>query len=190
MPATDPARDPRDAPRGTHRLFFALWPAPAVRDALAAAARAVPAFADAGRPTADAKLHLTLHFLGGWDAFPDAVALRARASAATVEARGFHLVVDHAGSFRASRVGWLAPSGNSGLDALWSELGRALDAEEVPRRAHPRFSPHVTVLRGLGRAVPEAPVEPVSWPVEDFVLVHSHAGRYEVIDRWPLQPAG
>lgn len=176
-------------PGGAHRLFFALWPGDEVRDALARTVEAVPAFRDAGRRVAVPKYHLTLHYLGGWPRFPEDVAASARDAAGALAARCFHLVVDHAGAFRGARVGWLAPSGNSGLDALWSELRRALEDAGVPCRAHERFSPHVTVLREVRGRVAETPVDAVSWPVEDFVLVHSHDGRYDVIDRWPLAAA-
>lgn len=173
-------------PAETHRLFFALWPEQALRDAMRDAVGRQADFADRGRPVSIEKLHLTLHFLGGWPAFPEDVADAARRAAAAVEAAAFHLVVDHAGGFVRSRVGWLAPAGNSGLDALWSTLGHALDSEGVPRRDQETFAPHVTVLRHVRGSVPETALEPLSWPVADFVLIHSHGGRYEVIGRWEL----
>lgn len=178
--------DDRDRAPEAHRLFFALWPDDAVRAQLAAAVDGVAAFRGAGRRVRTSKYHLTLHFLGGWPSAPHDPIAAARGAAAGLASRAFHLVVDHAGAFRAAHVGWLAPAGNSGLDALWSGLGRALDEAGVPRRGQERFSPHITVLRGLRTAVSEAAVEPVSWPVADFVLVHSHDGRYDVLDRWPL----
>ena len=173
---------------GGHRLFFALWPTDALRAAFRDAADAVTAFG-AGRRLDDDKLHLTLHFLGGWQALPREVAAQAAAAAATVRARAFHLIVDHAGSFGGARVGGLAPAGNSGLDALWSDLGRALDTAGIARRAAPRFAPHVTVRRNLSSGLADIPVAPISWPVDAFVLVHSHAGRYDVLDRWALDAA-
>lgn len=173
------------APGGNHRLFFALWPTDDVRAALADAADRVEQFASARR-VADAKLHLTLQFLGGWPARPDDVIARASAAASGVQARAFHLVVDHAGGFTGARVGWLAPAGNSGLDALWSQLGRALDEAGIASRAQSSFSPHVTVRRDLRGRTPEIAVDPISWPVDGFVLVHSHDGLYEVVATWPL----
>lgn len=184
MPSNDTART-ADA----HRLFFALWPDDALRDAMCAAADGVPDFAGAGRRTDAEKLHLTLHFLGGWPEFTDDAINACRAAAEAVEASAFHLVIDHAGGFARARVGWLAPSGNSGLDALWSALGHALREQGVDCPVAETFSPHVTVLRGLSSRVDEVPVEPLSWPVDSFVLVHSHGGRYEVIGRWALLPA-
>lgn len=171
----------------THRLFFALWPDDALRDAMRAAADGVAAFDRAERRMEPAKYHLTLQFLGGWNDRPDEVIEQCRAAATAVDCSAFHLVIDHAGAFARARVGWLAPSGNSGLDALWSALGHALDDAGVQQRREDRFAPHVTVVRGLAGRMDEVPVEPLSWPVEDFVLLHSHAGRYEVIERWPLQ---
>lgn len=181
MPSIDTAR------RGdAHRLFLALWPDDDVREAMHAAVDAVPAFARTGRRVDAAKLHLTLHFLGGWPAFPDAAVEACRAAAASVQASAFHLVIDHAGHFARSRVGWLAPSGNSGLDALWSALGHALQEQGVDHRTTETFSPHVTVLRGLSARVDDTPIEPLSWPVDSFVLVHSHGGRYDILERWAL----
>ena len=168
-----------------HRLFFALCPADEPRAAIVHAADGVSEFAN-GRRVADEKLHLTLHFLGGWAAWPEDVAQRASKAAATVGARAFHLVVDRAGSFERAGVGWLAPSGNSGLDALWSDLGRALGDAGIARRAPPRFVPHVTVRRGIRNALSDIPIDPISWPVDDFALLHSHDGRYDVIERWAL----
>lgn len=174
------------APVAAHRLFFALCPDDALREAIRATVEGAHVFGGRGRRVAPAKYHVTLHFLGGWDAFPDDVAAAARRAGSAVESGAFHLVVDRAGGFARSRVGWLAPSGNSGLDALWSSLGHALDAQGVERRVAETFAPHVTVLRDVHGRLPETPVDPLSWPVEDFVLVHSHDGRYAVIDRWPL----
>lgn len=173
----------------THRLFFALWPDDAQREAMRATVEGTAVFDGRGRRVPPEKYHVTLHFLGGWPAFPEDVAAAARLAVAAVEAGAFHLVVDHAGGFARSRVGWLAPTGNSGLDALWSTLGHALDAEGVEHRVAETFAPHVTVLRDVRGRLPDTPVDPLSWPVEDFVLVHSHDGRYDVIDRWPLVAA-
>lgn len=183
MPTTSTARV-IDA----HRLFFALWPDDALRGAMVSAVDGLVAAGAAGRRVDPSRYHLTLQFVGGWPQLPAGVVERCRAAAAAVEASAFHLVVDHAGSFARSRVGWLAPSGNSGLDALWSALGHALDAQGVEHRAAETFSPHVTVLRDIRHRIPDAAVEPLSWPVDAFVLVHSHGGHYDVLERWAMQP--
>jgi 2'-5' RNA ligase len=171
----------------THRLFFGLWPDDEVRAALHAAAGGVDAFRGRGRRVDASKLHLTLHFLGGWPEWPEDVVARCRSAAGAVSCGAFHLVVDHAGGFPRARVGWLAPSGNSGLDALWSSLSHALDDAGVAHHHADTFAPHVTVLRAFdGRIDDDVAIEPISWPVDAFVLVHSHGGRYEITGRWPL----
>ncbi|AXK72050.1 RNA 2',3'-cyclic phosphodiesterase [Lysobacter sp. TY2-98] len=173
---------------GGHRLFFALWPTDDVRVALGRATHGVEMFVGAGRRTASEKHHLTLHFLGGWPAPPDDVIEQACDAAATVRADALRLVIDHAGGFAAARVGWLAPSANAGLEALWASLGRALDDAGIRYRSHERFTPHVTVLRNVRGRLAEVAIDPVPWSVHDFVLVHSHDGCYDIVDRWPLQP--
>ncbi|TZF87702.1 RNA 2',3'-cyclic phosphodiesterase [Cognatilysobacter lacus] len=170
------------------RLFFALWPPDEVRSALASAADGIAAFG-AGRRVAQAKLHLTLHFLGGWTSGVEHRIERACAAASNVRGRAFELRVDHAGAFPGARVGWLAPAGSVGLDALWLDIRVALDQGAVPYRPQPHFAPHITVRRGVRARVPDAPIEAITWPVDAFVLVHSHDGRYDVLARWPLDRA-
>jgi 2'-5' RNA ligase len=50
------------------------------------------------------------------------------------------------------------------------------------------FTPHVTLLYD-GMSVAEQPVDPISWTVGEFVLVHSLLGqtRHIILDRWPLR---
>lgn len=186
MTETSPATRP-DTPG--HRLFFALWPSEQVRTSLTRVVEATAAFRDAGRRVPPDTYHITLHFLGGWPALPADVIDAACRAAGRVRARPFHLVIDHAGSFGGARVGWLAPSGSSGLDAVWAALARSLDEAHVPRREHGGFAPHVTVLRNLRGCIGEVATTPVSWPVSDFVLVDSHAGHYRVLERWALDEA-
>ena len=50
------------------------------------------------------------------------------------------------------------------------------------------FNPHVTLLYG-GQPMPEIEIEPISWLVEDFVLIDSFIGetKHVEIGRWPLR---
>jgi RNA 2',3'-cyclic 3'-phosphodiesterase len=62
----------------THRLFFALWPNDATRDALAATAQAVRQRQHpAGRWNRPSRFHVTLQFLGGYPVWPDDIVARA-----------------------------------------------------------------------------------------------------------------
>jgi RNA 2',3'-cyclic 3'-phosphodiesterase len=61
------------------------------------------------------------------------------------------------------------------------------------RREQRPFWPHLTVLRGCRSCDWPGPVDPVEWPVQDFVLVRSEtlpAGpRYEIVARFGLRTA-
>ena len=171
---------------GDHRLFFALWPEARVRDALVQAVDGAASLRDRGRRVSPAKLHLTLHYLGAWPAWPEDVARRARAAAAAVACPRFDLVVERAGGFAGARVGWLAPRHAPPLVALWEKLRTALDAAAVSYRSHDRFAPHITVLRDVRGPLADGSIPAIHWPVAGFVLVHGHAGRYDVVAQWSL----
>ena len=86
------------------RLFFALWPDAAARDALAKAAACVDV--REGHRVRPANLHLTLAFLGSVPAAAQAALMAAEPAPG---AAAFTLEVGLAGWWRTSRVAWLAP---------------------------------------------------------------------------------
>jgi 2'-5' RNA ligase len=170
------------------RVFFALWPHPAVRDALAAAA--VKAQAEcAGRATPAAKLHVTLFFVGEIE--------RARlgaleACAAAVRAERFTLDMDVLGYWRHNRIVWAgARQTPPALESLVSQLTANLALEGIAGEDR-RYVPHVTLLRGARCAPKNTSLDTPQWEVPAFTLVESvRAGggvRYDVLGRWPLRP--
>jgi len=170
------------------RLFYALWPTPAVRAALADAAAAFDLRDSRAVPPDN--LHLTLAFLGAVDDGRCA-ALR-RAPGLPVPC--FTLCFDRGGWWRASRVAWTAPlAWPAALDDLAAGLVRSAGA--VGLECDPRpFQPHVTLARGVARAPRIHGAIAVTWPVTDYALVASvgapEGARYEVLERWPLGGAG
>ena len=169
----------------TLRLFFALWPDDATRDALNRTGKWLHQHWGGRRMRADT-LHITLAFLGSTPA-EQLKSLVACAGSAQTDA--FELVLDQAGYWRHNRIGWL---GASDTPPQYLELVNALNASlhaagfPVDTRPH---VPHVTLLRkSLGGEVPAC--APVCWTVKDFVLVksvtESDGARYEVVRRWPL----
>lgn len=133
------------------------------------------------------RLHLSLFFLGGLtDQLPRAV------GDAVTEARvaPFEVSFDRAASFRGragSRPFVLV--GGNGLDQVKS-FRRALAAELAQQgfrsRAKTNFEPHVTLLYD-DRSVEEYPVAgPISWIVNELVLIHSLNG-HQRLARWPLR---
>ena len=177
------------AATGRKRLFFALWPDESTRLALGAAGEAAAAAAGIrGRRTPLRRIHLTLLFLGDLDEAGEA---RARAVADTAaRTPAFDLTLDQVGSFPRSRVLWVGTrEAPAELTRLWFALrdGLAGLASEHNRGA---LVPHVTCWRDIDRPLPTAPIAPIRWRVDGFVLVHSTLGvppQYHVVSHWPLQ---
>ena len=172
---------------GRRRLFFALWPEPALQAAIAETASAVArSRAIGGREIPPERLHLTLLFLGDVPAKAEA---RLIADATSVTGRSFHLVLAHAACFYRTRTFWLGPRTTPPrLTTLWQNLQRIAAPAGLARGARP-LAPHVTCLRDIRHRIRPVPVKPVLWPVREFVLVHSTLGarpEYHVIGRWPL----
>lgn len=173
-----------------NRLFFALWPGDAVRAAAAEAARTLRMRMQPGgylsRPE---RYHLTLLFLG--DVVP------AREQAAAIEAAGrvraapFGLQLDHAGSFRNRHIPWWlgVREPPPQLNQLYEKLREAMRRAEVATDRM-RFAPHLTVLRDARLPLPQTPITPIDWKVDEFVLVRSRLDlnpvEYELLGRWPL----
>ena len=183
---TDPGlTEPRRPKPDTLRLFFALWPDGATRDALHRTGKWLHQHWDGRRMQADT-LHITLAFLGSTpvDQLDTLVAC-----ADTIHSEPFELLLNQAGYWRHNRIGWLGASQTPPPHIeLVSALNAALLAAGFPVDARPHV-PHVTLLRNTaGGELPTC--EPVRWPVNDFVLVSSRSEAdgacYEVIRRWPL----
>ena len=169
----------------TLRLFFALWPDKATRDALNRTGKWLHQHWGGRRLRADT-LHITLAFLGST---PADQLERLAACADTVKSEAFELTLDQAGYWRHNRIGWLGASEMPPphLD-LVGALNVALQDAGFPVDARPHV-PHVTLLRNsAGGEVPEC--TPVVWPISEFVLVVSRTetdgAHYDVIRRWPL----
>jgi len=173
-----------------NRLFFALWPSDAVRQACDAAARELRLkMQPAGYLSNAERYHITLLFLG--DTVSEEAEAAAGEAAGRLSAAPFTLTLDTAGSFRNKRVPWwLGPRETpAGLTQLYERLNDAMLAARVlPERM--KFAPHLTVLRDAHQALPVTPIRPIAWPVEDFVLLRSRLDlkpmQYEILGRWPL----
>jgi tRNA(adenine34) deaminase len=179
-------------PTGQDRLFFALLP-----DATAAAqardvARQLPAHAG-DTQVLEEHLHVTLYHLGDHGGLPAPVLEMARrAGAALANFPPFDLRLD-----RLERFG--RPSGKAptvllsseqaqGIRNLHAALGAALKANGLGRWRSGSFTPHMTLLWGH-QEHSARPVFPVTWKVQELVLVHSVLGetRHEILGRWPLR---
>lgn len=190
-PRSEPSQANAGPPRDRHRLFFALWPDATVRRQIAdATTRLAKEQGARGRRLRADRYHLTLQFLGDFDAVPESLVDATIVAAGDVRVDAFEMALDLAGSFGGARVGWLGPARvPSGLQVLWEELGQALDRHDVPHpsNAGSAWTPHVTVLRGMRRPLALA-IAPLKWTVRGFVLIRSQPGSagYAVLQQWKL----
>lgn len=169
------------APR---RLFFALWPDDATRQALFHwQTHNLPHDV---RWQHRADLHLTLHFLGPIDS-RRVEALRALG--ARCDGGAFALVLDAIGHWSGPQVMWAAPTSVPGeLVALHARLGEGLQALGYPTESR-AFRPHVTLARKVRRIAGAGPLAPLTWPVREIALVESRPGAapmYRPVARWVL----
>jgi 2'-5' RNA ligase len=161
------------------RLFFAVWPPPATARALADWARTT-ARESGGRATAEDKIHLTLAFLG--EAKPE----KAIAGARRVRGQAHELPVQKAVYWKQNSIIWAGPQDTPPqMLKLAESLQMQLYLQEfiLERRL---FAAHVTLVRKARepKQLPELPR--VEWPVNEFLLVRSIAGRYEPLERFPM----
>ncbi len=175
--------------RSVLRLFFALWPEPALRAELAAIAADLRS-ACGGRAPPPANIHLTLAFIGPLAAsrLPELTGI-----AAGLQAAPFDLTLDRIGCWRAQRLAWAAPRHcPAALAALTGALRDGLQAGSFPveRRS---FRPHVTLLRDIASPPEWEDCRALRWRARSFVLASSEAAprgvRYRVIGEWPLAGA-
>ncbi len=165
----------------TRRLFFALWPDPELRQAIAACRKRLGPISR--RQVPDHNLHLTLLFVGNVDPerLPDLIE-----TANGLRATAFEQRLDRFGHFPRAGLVWLGgPAGPQG-QALAAGLaervsGLGLGVDDRPWR------PHVTLFRRVSRR-PELPeIKPLRWSVDHYVLIESIPGRpYQPLARWPL----
>ncbi|HWK74755.1 MAG TPA: RNA 2',3'-cyclic phosphodiesterase [Povalibacter sp.] len=172
--------------RSAHRLFFALWPSPALRRKLTDESAAL-VLSSGGKPTPGANLHVTVVFVGEQPAqrLDDILA-----AGAAVSAPAFTLTFDRAESWSRSKVLVLpATHTPSELAKLEERLHVSLLERQIELRRD-AYRPHVTLARKLPRTWPARPIEPFQWHAQEFVLAESVSEeggpRYEVRARWPL----
>jgi len=168
------------------RLFFALWPDAAVRQALAKTSRELLGPRVKRVPTEN--LHITLAFAG-----PVTAVVRdcLVAAAGGIHAAPFELVINHVGHWPRPRILWAGPSHTpAGLWSLVEALNQAFESCGLQRETRP-FQAHVTLARKVGRAPPPVTVAPVAWSISNFSLVESvtdaRGACYRRLVTWKLE---
>jgi 2'-5' RNA ligase len=168
------------------RLFFALWPNAATRDAIGTLAQEV-VVETGGRAVTSVNIHLTLAFLGEQ---PEHLVNELGALAAAVATPIFDIKLDELGCWRKSGIAWLGASTTpQELAALEQSVVRALATLGLEGDERP-FSAHITLARRIVRPLRPRAVAPIEWRIDSFALVASDAARdgrtYRVLASWAL----
>jgi 2'-5' RNA ligase len=178
----------------TDRLFFGIFldPGTAAR-VVQMLHRLCDDYGLRGRPLAADRLHITLNHLGDHTGVPQSIVAAAREAAANISDSSFDVTFDRVMSFK--RGGDKRPfvlcgegEGIAALMAFQQSLAMAMRKAGLGRWVGTRFKPHMTLLYD-DRLVGEQIVEPISWTVREFVLVHSllRQTRHIPLGRWPLR---
>jgi RNA 2',3'-cyclic 3'-phosphodiesterase len=180
-----------EKPRPTDGFFFALRPDESEANAFDRLAwRERDKLGLSGWPLAKHRFHSTLLPLGGYFGRPEGLVEVSCQVAATIERTGFNLQFDRVGSY-ARKDGVAAPlvaSLGGGLAGFMGLQQALRDGFEVSGLKAPQYTPHVTLLYDHRHVEPYA-IEPISWTVREFVLIHSLIGRSQhiVLGRWRLR---
>ena len=148
------------------KLFFALWPDDAARQALARLQQPVQ-----GRLIPPQKLHLTMAFLGQQPAAALPVLLGILQE---VPVPPLRLEIDCYGYFKRPRIAWAGMRHPpDGLLAAQAALMARLEAAGFSAATHGDFKPHVTLAREAHEAPARFDGAPVVWRVAGLALVES-----------------
>lgn len=192
MSSTESSASLIDARAETHRLFFALMPDAATRHEINHAAALVqqqhPELR--ARWVRPERFHATLNFLGDFPAVPDEVVEKAMAAADGMHAAPFAWTLDYVASFRGREPPCVLRGSQvpEPLLALWRDMHTALVEAGLRLRDERQFTPHVTLAYARHELPQAAPVPPIVWQVDRFVLIHNVVGKgnYQILGNWAL----
>lgn len=137
------------------------------------------------------RLHVSLFSVGLFSGtYPPAVINAAKAIADNVSMAPFTVAFDRVANFAGGNgrraLVLTGGEGVAGLVRLQQALSLAMKKAGLGLRQRDEFTPHVTMM--YADHMCDFPIEPVSWIVDEFVLVDSLWGqsRHVQLGRWPL----
>ncbi len=177
-------------PSQKERIFFACLPDAETAAKIYARAEAFKReHAFEGTLILPGHLHVTLFHLGDWAALPEEIVKLANEAAALVTAKPFEVAFPRAESFRNSTgvFPFVLTGDAREWKTLHASLCTGLKKIGLGGATQGEFKPHVTLVYDKVRVKP-LKIEPVSWTVREFVLVHSALGKtvHNHLGRWPL----
>lgn len=149
-----------------------------------------------GPPIIPGRMHITLAGFGDFPGLPPRLVSDLGRLLATVDAPCFTACLDTAMSFDGGHMHAkgrhaLVLSGDDGVQGvriLYEALAQRLRAAGF-RRVPRQIMPHLTLSYEKLHLAP-VQVQPVRWPVQEFVLARSRIGSgepYAILGRWPLR---
>jgi RNA 2',3'-cyclic 3'-phosphodiesterase len=171
-------------------LFFALFPPPETAARIAELAQQLQRVHRLkGTATAPERLHCTLRTVDLRERDLTAVLHRAQDAGGRMRAAPFAVAFNCTSSFgtTAPHLVLVGDRSLSELHAFRTMLGSAMFHAGLEGRAAHSFTPHITLLYGTDRVVPDYPVRPIGWRADAFELILSvHGAGHRHVARWPL----
>ncbi|WEX88432.1 2'-5' RNA ligase family protein [Sinorhizobium garamanticum] len=167
-------------------LYFAVLPKPAAADKILNAGRRLKEeYRLSGRLYPAERLHVSLAGIGRFDGLHDEVIRAARQIGDRIKGSPFEVRLDRALGFPAGHSRAVVLSFCEGVEALVALHRQIAAIAKAPRQS---FVPHLTLLYDRVFAADVELLEPISWTVHEFVLVHSlyGQGRHRHLHRWRL----
>jgi 2'-5' RNA ligase len=182
----------------TRRLFLALWPDDTVRNQIfelqqKIAGNNVSRSAEnmsrhKPRRVARQNLHITLHFIGSVTEEKTGAFVQ---SLDGIQCPAFNLIIDCSGYFKQARTFWLGANNvPEQLDTLVKKTAKCVERSFEDYHAK-KFVPHITLFRKANREMVVEDFEPITWRVNNFVLVESktypEGVEYAILKEWGLK---
>lgn len=192
FPSRRPARQPSflETPPGTLRLFFALWPDDKVRQQLAAQRDLMQQEYGGSHGVSAQRFHMTLLFMA---AFPEEHLSLLMDCGDDIRVAPFDLLINARSHFKQNKVAYLGNEPQTpSLFRLQERLAKRVAKAFGIAPLRNEFNPHVAAVRGCRYFPSPRPVSPpISWRVDNFVLIHSIIGmgketHYDVLKTWHL----
>lgn len=184
------AEGPVESKPSIHKLFFTIYPDAGAVRRIARLQRDIRDRAGLwGRPTAMARLHISLNGLGVFDARPDRLVAEACEAVSHIRTPSFVVAFNTVKSWNGAPrpLVMLADEGDYGVRRLHSDIYDALAKRGLVHGRERQFTPHLTLLRDR-HETPEEMISSVEWRVREFRLVDSLHGesRHDLLGSWTL----
>lgn len=181
-------------PRRPERLFFCLFPDAATSIRVKQfAGRFICENRLTGTQLKTKRLHVSLHYVGDYRRLRTKFTYAARQAGAAVSMRPFEVTFPFIKSFERTALKNDIPcrrplvllGGGDALLELHELLGAAMEKNGL--KAAKSLTPHMTLLYG-SKPIPAQAIEPISFAVNEFALVHSELWltQHNIIGRWSL----